>query len=269
MIGLCKNTIKWPSILFDLGYDVQLIEQTINLSSAQKINPDLVVVSGKLLHVIVADCKSGGNIDCEQDDRYKKLASEDLKPWVTVHDPSQLQHIVCYVDNHANHDSLEPHTTLPFIMFGNDSIQGYRDFNNAQLNKKLHSSISLKGAREPTGYYPFSPNDDDDFIAPHVLRGVASYFMQKGRKTPSKINASEILRLIHPYDLLSNRHKAHLIKKIENMIYVFMKSNKEFKEQLLKIEGGESNTSTLQSLKNICEELITNYENQKRITDAF
>lgn len=261
--------MKWPSILFDLGYDVQLIEQTINLGSAQKIIPDIIAVSDKLLHAIVADCKSGNSVNREQDDRYKELALGDLKRVVTVHDPNRLRHAACYVDNHANHDKLKPHTTLPFITFGDDSIRGCGDFGNKQLNEKLCSSISLKGMGEPTSYYPFSPEDDDYVIAPHVLRGMISYFMQKGRKVPPTASASEILKLIHPYNSLSSRHRNHLTKKIQNMIAIFIKGNAEFNEQISKIEGGDFNPSTLQSIKKICDDMIAKYERQKRITDVF
>ena len=58
VIGLCKDTACWPSFLYDLGYNIQLVEQTISLrESAQKITPDMVAVSNKLVHAMVIDCK--------------------------------------------------------------------------------------------------------------------------------------------------------------------------------------------------------------------
>ena len=60
IIGLCSKTACWPSVLHDLGYEVQLIEQTISLrESSQKITPDVIAVSNPLKHAIVIDCKSG------------------------------------------------------------------------------------------------------------------------------------------------------------------------------------------------------------------
>ena len=79
MIGLCKNTAKWPSILYDLGYDVQLIECPITIrKSAREIVPDVVAVSDKLEHVVVIDCKSGKNVEPDQDGRYESLESLDF-----------------------------------------------------------------------------------------------------------------------------------------------------------------------------------------------
>jgi len=269
-IGLCK---KWPSVLFDLGYDVQLIEQSISLKSAQKITPDVVAVSEKLLHAIITDCKGGNNIDGEQDARYQKLVSDDLKFHVTAHAPDQLRHCVCYVDNHSNHSQLEPHTEIPFITFGDDVVYGSGDFGIAQLNEKLCKSTSLGGMREPTGYYPFSPDDENHIIAPHVLRGLISYLIRRRHKAQPWIQgqgtAYEILKIMHPYCLISTRHKANLVKKIEDMISTFMQSNTEFNEQATKIEKGEYGTPTLQSLAAICTALVTEYESQKKITDEF
>ncbi len=272
LIGLCRDTVKWPKTLFDLGYDVQLIEQTISLKSAQKVSPDVVAVSGRLLHAIVADCKSGDNIDNGQDARYQELESDDLRHWVTVHDTNQLKHVVCYVDNDTNHAGLEPHTGFPFITFGQDEIRGQGDFGIRQLNEKLCEPVSLEGMREPTGYYPFSPDDEDYVIAPHILRGLMSYLTRRGHKTRPKIKdpatPTEILKLMHPHDLISSRHSGSLTKKIEVMINIFMRCRK-FREQVLKIEKGDHSTPTLRSLDKICEVLITEYESQKKITDAF
>jgi len=142
-----------------------------------------------------------------------------------------------------------------------------------QLDEKLRKSTSLDGMREPTGYYPFSPDDEDYIIAPHVLRGLISYLMQRGRKAQPRIQdpgtASEILKIMHPYCLISTRHKANLVKKIEGMISAFMQSSAEFNEQASKIEKGEYSTPTLQSLASICTAPVAEYESQKKITDEF
>jgi len=272
-IGLCKNTIKWPKLLHELGYEVQLIEQTINLESAEKVTPDVVSVSNKHHHTIVTDCKGGNNIDSDQDRRYSILKSDNMKYYVTTHDSNQLTHTVSYVDHQTNHANLKSHTKFPFITFGESNVQGDGDFGFKELNEKLCKSTSLDGMREPTGYYPFSPDDEDYVIAPHILRGLISFLTTKGRRSRAQILVPstflEILKIIHPYDLVSTRHKDRLIKKIEEIINLCMKSSKDFNEQIFKIEKGEYNTSTLRSLVKICEKLLADYETQKKITDQF
>lgn len=196
-----------------------------------------------------------------------------MKYYITIHDTNQLTHIITYIDNHLNHPNLQPFTQHSFITFGNDNIHSTNDFGYKELNEKSKNPITLSEMREPTGYYPFSPNDEDYVIAPHVLRGFISYLVMKGKKTAPQIKDPqtyvEILKLIHPYNLVSTRHNEQLLKKIEYLIDVFMKSSIEFSEQILKIEKNEYSSATLRSLVKICQKLIEDYESQKKITDNF
>lgn len=265
------NTAHWPSTLYDLGYKVQLIEQTISLKkSAEKIVPDVVAVSNKLVHVMVIDCKSGTNIDQDQDYRYDSLESHDLAYHITVHDSNQLTHIACYADGSDNHPSLKPHTTLPFLTFGPDVMEGQRNFGKKEVNEKLCKSIDLKEMLEPTGYYPFSPDDEESSILPHVLAGLLSYLIQRGRETPpmyaDSIVAENIFKIIHPFhEQISSQHRKNLTQKIKVMIDACKNSNSEFKLQLSKIENGMASSSTTESLRKICKDLISKYEQQKML----
>lgn len=274
VIGLCKDTACWPGVLHDLGYAVQLVEQTISLrKSSQKITPDVVAVSNRLVHAMVIDCKSGTNIDLDQDDRYESLEPRDLTYHVTVHDTNRLTHVACYADGVANHESLEPHTKLPFITFGPDEVGGKRDFGKKEVNGKLCNAVSLKGMLEPTGYYPFSPNDEDSAIIPHVLTGLLSYLVRRGREAPSTVvdaaMAEAILKSIHPFhEQMPPRHRQMLTQRIKRMIDLCKSSNSEFRQQLAKIEDGKASHSTMQSLRRICEELVDRYARQKMI-DSF
>lgn len=261
-------------MLHDLGYAVQLVEQTISLQkSAQKITPDVVVVSNNLVHAMVIDCKSGTNIDSDQDSRYESLESRDLAYHVTVHAPNLLTHTVCYADEVTNHEFLKPHTNLPFITFGSDAVSGIRDFGKKEVNDKLCGQVSLTGMLEPTGYYPFSPDDKDSAIIPHVLSGLLSYLVRRGRESrPTAVDsalAKEVLKIIHPlYGQISSRHRQRLTQRIKLMIGVCKNRNREFRQQLNKIEQGKDSQATMQSLRRICNELIDKYTQQKLI-DSF
>lgn len=271
VIGLCKNTARWPSILHDLGYAVQLIEQTVSLQkSAEKITPDVVAVSNKLVHAMVIDCKSGKNIDRDQNCKYESLEPHDLIYHITVHDPNRLTHVACYADVATNHQFLEPHTTLPFLTFDLDTMKGQRNFGKKEVDEKLCRPVSLKEMLEPTGYYPFSPDDEDSSIIPHVLAGLISYLVQRGRETSSigtdSVIAEEIFKIIHPFhEQISSQHRKNLTRKIKLMIDACKNGNSEFKQQLAKIKDGKASPNTMESLRRICEELINKYTKQKMI----
>ena len=274
-IGLCKDTMKWPSILSDLGYNVQLIEQIISIKkTAEKIKPDVVAVSNKYNHAIVVDCKSGKNIDVDQDKRYQNIESSDLTYYVTVHDKNRLSHCSCYVDNESNHTVIKPYASLPLVTFYKECIEGEGDFKLKQLNDTLCKKISLTGMYEPSSFYPFSPDDEDYQIVPHVLRGLISYLSRKGLKTRPVIQStqtySDILEVIHPfYANIEINHREQLTNKIEKMISMFIKSNEKFKEQISKIEKGDLHPATFKSLAEICEGIISDFEKQRKITEDY
>ena len=125
--------------------------------------------------------------------------------------------------------------------------------------------------KEPTIYYPFSPNDEDHLIMPHVLTGLVSYLTRRRHELPAKVTdlstAEEILKIIHPYNLISIEHRKRLTVKINKMIGLALNNDRRLKEQILKIETGEYSTVTLQSLNEACEEMISKFRKQKRVDD--
>lgn len=171
-IGLCTNTDKWPSTLRDVGYKVQLIEQTLKLRSSVTVVPDVVAVSNQLHHILVVDCKGGKNIISDQDKRYAQLTSDVLFRFVDVHEPLKFNHKFCYADTQTHHANLKSHTEHPFITFDTRTIKGEGDFGEQQTNMILQQTISLDDMHEPTNFYPFSHSDNNDIIAFYVLQGL-------------------------------------------------------------------------------------------------
>lgn len=268
-IGLCKDESKWPCPLRDLGYRVQLVEYTIRLRESDIICPDVVAVSKRLLHAIVTDCKSGHEIDPDQDRRYSALHSGDLAPHVTTHDPERLAHDVCYVDNQSNHDFLANHTQLPFITFCKDSVVKHGKFALRELDRKLSSRIPLDPSREPTSYYPFSPTDKVAVIVPHLMRALirclAARKTARLKLTDAEF-AHQILLAIDPGELIGHRHANALRNKIREVMSMLLETNAKLKDQVLKLETKYS-AGTAQAMARTCADIAKQYETQSRITD--
>ena len=254
-----------------MGYDVQLVEYPVPLRKTTEIvKPDVVAASYSLAHAIVADCKSGNNIEGKQDDKYKKLMVADLH-MVDVSDRKNLKHNVCYVDTDSNHSELEPHTTLPFITFKQDHIIGSGNFMPPELAEVLNKSTYLKDMKEPMGYYPFSPDDDAEDIIEHVMAGLISCLASKGQEVPIDVKnpefMKEVLRRIYPiYEVISSVHRQELQRKIKKIIAICSQDS-EFKGQLQKIQENGITAPTLKKMKRACTNIAEDYQKQKRITD--
>ncbi len=260
-VGLCAKTESWPHVLFDPGYRVELVERTINMQSGSKISPDVVAVSEDLSHAIVADCKSGNNVSAEQDERYGKLKPGDLAHYVAVRGPGGLKHAVCYVDSSANHDRLARHTRFPFITFGPNFVEGHGSFGQPQIDKKLSVPTVQEGMRVPDSFYPFAPDDEDDEVAPHVLRGLVLYVAERKGKARHPIadrGAHErILELVHPHaGAMSSRHRTRLVDRIKKMTNMLLSNEQDLRELVHGIGRGEEGTATMQDFSTACARLI-------------
>ena len=270
-MGLCADTGHWPNVLAKMGYKVQLIEQSISLQSAKKAVPDVVSVSNKTVHAIVAECKGGNSIDPKQDGRYRQLTSGDLLRHVAVHDRNRFGHTVCYVDTSNNHDSLKRGASFPFITFGRDSITVDGSLGRDDLDGGL-DRIPLKGTREPTYLYPFSHEDKDYVVIPYVLRGLITHVFHSPEeqfKIDDPATLEKILKITHKHaDRISSKHRKELAKRVGEILKSLLQQNPDLQSQVSKLETTERHVSTLQSLKKTCEELIARYEKQTRL-DTF
>ena len=247
-----------------------MIEQTLSLVPKGEVTPDVVAVSRNHNHALVTDCKSGKNIDPNQEERYSSMTDKPLKHFVDVDDESRIKHQFCYVDLEEHHAKLKEHTQFPFITFGRNQLQGDGDFGDRRLNQALCRVVSLDGMREPVSYYPFSYCDEDDAIVPHVARGIVAY-LSKRENTKRSINdeniATELLGIIHKFHkFISTKHKNQLITKIRNIVSVLM-SDEEFKKYVEKIEEDSSSTAAFQKLADTCERIAKEYEQERRITE--
>ena len=264
-MGICSNVDRWPCPLFDLGYRVRRIEQAVRLQSATA-KPDMIAVSNRLAHVIVAECKGGHNIDKDQDDRYAQLAAEDLRPHAGIRGNGRLRHVVCYVDMADNHASLAPHTEFPFITFGQGRVEVHGSLGRDVVDE-IFSDVSLDGAREPTSLYPFSPDDPDYVVVPLILQELTCFVWKRhGTKMDDPGAHEAILERIHRHaNLISDRHWGSLVKKVSKTVKRLREESEDLRYYLSKLESEGYHPSTMQGLKNTCESLIVSYQTQARI----
>lgn len=280
-IGLCKNNGPadnggrrrfWPNPLRELGYRVEVIEQNIKMRGGGSIKPDVLAVSNKNLHALVAECKGGKTIRPDQDLRYAGLAPSDLSNCAKVYDQKRLRHDVCYVAGIENHASLSPQTNLPFITFG-QYVERHGEFGLPELNKKLSEPISLDGLPEPTSYYPFAPSDEDKLVVPYVLRAVVKCLSSDNAEDRAGILESgaenRIMEELDPQNIIARGHKKEMEERIRHVIGTLCKQ-REFVDLVKRAEGSRA---AVQALASRCAEMsdraCSEYEGQHRLTDKF
>lgn len=265
-----KTPKPWPNPLYDLGYRIKLIEQEIRMRSGDIVHPDVLAASNRHMHVLVAECKSGNNINADQNRRYASLETSDLANLVMLHDRNQLKHDVCYVDGEENHTNLAPHTNLPFITFGCACIQKHGTFKLDKLDKKLSLRITLDGSEILRSYYKFSPSDDDKFVVPHILRALMQCVASKDSKSRVVVlelgAATKITQVLDPQNIISRKHKGRLQKRVERVLGILLQRD-GFADLVRR--AGECDPAAVRTLWNKCDEIRSEYETQGKITDSF
>ncbi len=226
VIGMCKADKHWVTTLKDWGYEVQIIEQKMHTEKGDFIvKPDIVSASNILLHALVFELKGGASIDREQMERYSNLSPSDLR-WVTVYDKANLRMDVCYCDFEDNHTSIKLVNNLfPTLVFNDTSLTKEGTFKLDKLNEVFKEPISLEGKLQTYSYYPFSDEDDQAYIAIHVIRTIVS-ILQKNNKLMQDNNIDELKNNLVTFDdiiatkfnyiwnVLSDEHKKALKLKI-------------------------------------------------------
>lgn len=275
VIGLCIKGQSWPSTLYELGYGVQVIEQSIRTGSGDQVKPDIIAVSSKHIHCLVFDCKGGASVDADQLSRYGNLRIFDLQRWVTIYAPNQLTFDLCFADLEKNHqqviDKTEPY---PLLTFGSNFILKTREFKLPILNRTFGEAINLVGMYQPFNYYPFSIDDHDAVIIPRVLRMIIKIAFSMSRGGPSALaestfDSEDILSKIHPYwKALSMEHRKLLIIRIRDMIRRVMDSEPQLKNALVELENsrGYKIRGPLNLLQTVSEGIIKKVETQETLS---
>jgi len=275
IIGMCKKNADWITVLSDWGYEVQIIEKEMHTSSGDSVKPDVVTASNMLLHALVFEMKGGISIQEDQMKRYSSLLPSDLR-WVTVFDRANLQMDVCICDFLENHSYIKTvNHFFPMLTFSSDFLVKEGNFRNDKLNEVFKDPISLKGKLQPLSYYPFSDEDDQSYIAMHVIRTILSIAL-KNSKIGHDLTIEDLKNNIITFDdvvaskfnyvwkVLSWEHKRVLKSKIIEVTKIILAEEK-IKENLgiIQEKKGYKITNTLGQFQKEAIRFIEELESQK------
>jgi hypothetical protein len=276
IIGMCKKNREWVTVLADLGYEAEIIEQRITTSSGDSVKPDLIAASNRLVHSLVFDVKGGISIDPDQLRRYSTLTPENLVRWITIFDRTNLQFDVCICDIGENHDLIKiANKDFPMLTFSSEAILKERAFKRDRLNEAFKEPISLSGKIPPLSYYPFSEEDTDSYIALYAVRALLSIAMKSNKGGPSVfeesvISCNEIVsHQFHPvWKALSTEHKNRLSETIREVVSRFL-ARQDVKEALGLIEQkkGYKIQRNLEQFKKGAEAFIAELQTQIPLSD--
>lgn len=221
-LGLGTPDVRGNSSLFlDHGYRAYAIEKSVHVGD-RIVVPDVIFLNEETGHLLVVDCKSGANINTDQDQRYSLMCLNDIirttRPECAVH-----SHTFAYAINEMRHERIRSHTNAALIIFGHNSVRGDGDLGNSRLTRLLLEGVALEETPYPRfTAYPFSVHDRHADIDGHVEIGLSLYVGERGlaRKPPANnAVALEILRIVHPYhSIFGSSHRDELVGVIRESL---------------------------------------------------
>jgi hypothetical protein len=275
-IGMCKNHKEWITILSDLGYQVELVEQRVRTATDKISHPDVVARSNNLAHFLVCDCKGGITIEEDQINRYSTLTPQSF---VNFTDPFQREFTldVCITDIEENHFFIAPQAKgFPILTFGKNNLFKTGSFKQKDLELAFKDPKNIEGLSPPLSYYPFSIEDTNAYIAPYVIRGLVVIATKNAKGGASfadenVITQDEIIAQVFNsvYEALSTSIRRQLKDKIR-MVLSWVLKDARMRETLELIEHPES-VKVSRQLDKLCKaskEFIADLE-AKKILDDF
>lgn len=172
--GLCFDLPKWPNTLYKLGFKIKAIEWQFTNTNGGFVKPELIIVSQKLNHAILLECKSG-TLDDDQLKRYSDVALDDIvvKANFTVAG-FDVTFFVYEVSLEEARRKIAGSFKFPLIVLTGDKIERIADinkFSHGDVDQDFRNPIDVDLRYRPYNLIPFS-NDKKSFPDSKVVNAI-------------------------------------------------------------------------------------------------
>ncbi len=79
VLGFLKRDPHWPSVLYELGYRLAMIEQPVAAPNVGTVEADIICLHRVKNHAILWECKSGRTVEEKQAHVYAALTPQDVQ----------------------------------------------------------------------------------------------------------------------------------------------------------------------------------------------
>lgn len=155
VLGFLKRDPHWPSVLYESGYRLTMIEQPISVPSVGNVEADIICLNRKRNHAIVWECKSGQTVEEKQARVYSALSATDVQRTgnVSFPRPSSASVEVAYCclseDSKTISNALaEMKVAIPVISLGGKAELASGQMKDVAISKLFMTGVSLPPLEE-------------------------------------------------------------------------------------------------------------------------
>lgn len=179
----------WPSVLLEHGYRVARIDHPILLPPASLIKPDVITLSRKSNCALLWECKSGGNVEVDQLDRYRKFldhaTAKDIQRVTGIQfpdpDAAHIQAAYCFLEEAIPRilRFFEPEPRIPVVSLGQTARSVSADFHDEALNQVFRPGFTIPSVEQVPWIIVADAQTTDGEFALYLLPTVVSLIVRQ------------------------------------------------------------------------------------------
>lgn len=191
----------WPSVLLEQGYRVAGIDHPILLEPPSIIKPDVITLSRKSNCAILWECKSGGNLEVDQFERYRKYldsaTAKDLQRVTGIQfsdpDTAHVQVAYCFLEEAVPRvlKFFEPEDRIPLVSLGQTTRMHSGDFHDSALNHVFRQGFATPPVEQVPWIIVADEQTTEGEFAVHLLPTLVSLIV----KQTEKVSIADLLSL--------------------------------------------------------------------------
>lgn len=189
VIGFLKRDRRWPAALYNLGYQLSMIDQLVTSSSAGNAEVDVICVKHREDHAILWECKSGKTLSEKQARVYAALTAEDVQRTgnVTFHQPSRASIEPVYCCLEADETTVVStlstwEVTIPVIGLGETAHLAAGRLADPEVHAAFAAGLRLPALEEVPRFLIANAHTPKERIAPALFATMVSFLRgQRGK----------------------------------------------------------------------------------------
>ncbi len=195
VIGFLKRGRVWPSVLYELGYKLAMIEQPVSVPAIGEAEVDVICLNHGRNHALLWECKSGYTLKEKQARVYASATAEDVQRTgnVTFPDPgtASVEPVYCCLeaDQHKVVATLRDWgVTIPVVSLGGKALLASGKFQDDLATARFSPGITLPPLEEVPWFLPANTQTEKWRLAGPVLATVVSLLRKQcGRFTVRRV----------------------------------------------------------------------------------
>ena len=187
--AFCKKIPPWPTVLFEHGYRVAGIDHPVLIPPASVVKPDVITLSRKSNCALLWECKSGGNLEVDQFDRYRQfldcVTAKDIQRVTGIQFPdpetAHIQVAYCFLQEAIPRilEFFGSERRIPVVSLGQTTRSVAGDFHDVALNQAFRTGFTTPPIEQVPWLVVADSQTTDGELALYLLPTVVTLIVRQ------------------------------------------------------------------------------------------